>query len=150
MNKTTKELENVLSKTHPDNIDEYFDNEKDELINDQFSNYMKSLIKKKKFLLQTVFLRADISERYGYKLLSNQKHTIQRDIILRICYASEFSLEETNRALKLYGMSPLYARIKRDAILMVAFENRPGDILDLNQFLKENNVEPLRNSGDID
>lgn len=150
MKKTTKELENTLLSTHPNNIDEYLNNQKEELITNDFCDYMKELIKEKDLLLQTVFLRADISEGYGYKLLSNQKHTNQRDVILRICYASNFSLDETNRALKLYGMSPLYARIKRDAVLIMAFNNKPGDILDLNQFLKKNGVEPLRNSGSIE
>ena len=49
-----------------------------------------------------VFLKADIPERYGYKLLSGEKHTKQRDVILRICYAAEFTLKETQRALRKY------------------------------------------------
>lgn len=36
-------------------------------------------------------MKADIPERYGYKLLSGEKHTRQRDVILRICYAAGLS-----------------------------------------------------------
>ena len=96
---------------------------------------------------QTVFLKADIPERYGYKLLSGEKHTKQRDVILRICYASEFSLAETQRALKKYKMPELYAKVPRDALLMIIFNERPGSIIDVNRLLKENGMEPLRTSG---
>ena len=94
-----------------------------------------------------VFLRADIPERYGYKLLSGEKRTKQRDVILRICYAAEFTLNETQRALKKYGLPQLYAKIPRDALLMIVFNDRPGSILDVNTLLKENDMLPLRTSG---
>jgi len=108
---------------------------------------MKALFKDKGILQQEVFLFADIPERYGYKLLSEEKRTKQRDVILRICYAGKLSLAETQKALKLYGMPELYARIPRDAVLMVCFNERPGSILDVNTFLKQHNMESLRSSG---
>lgn len=94
-----------------------------------------------------MFLNADIPERYGYKLLSGEKHTKQRDVILRICYAAELTLEETQRALKKYEMPELYAKLPRDALLMIMFNERPGSIIDVNALLKENGMEPLRTSG---
>lgn len=94
-----------------------------------------------------VFMRADIPERYGYKLLSGERRTKQRDVILRICYSAEFTLPETQRALKKYGMSELYAKIPRDALIMIAFNERPGDIEMVNEVLIKNNMEPLRASG---
>ena len=56
-----------------------------------FAEYMRTLIRAKKKTFQDVFLQADISERYGYKLISQEKHTKQRDIILRLCYAGKFN-----------------------------------------------------------
>ena len=112
-----------------------------------FSLYMKELLAEKKIKQQTVFLNADIPERYGYKLLSGEKHTKQRDVILRICYAAELTLEETQRALKKYEMPELYAKLPRDALLMIMFNERPGSIIDVNALLKENGMEPLRTSG---
>lgn len=75
----------------------------------------------KKLTQQVVFLRADIPERYGYKLLSGEKRTKQRDIILRICYAAEMTLDETQYALKQYEMPELYAKKPRDALSMILF-----------------------------
>jgi hypothetical protein len=92
-------------------------------------------------------LKAEIPERYGYKLLSGEKRTRQRDVILRICYAAEFTLKETQRALKKYRLPELYAKIPRDALLMIAFNERPGTITEVNVLLEQNGMLPLRTSG---
>ena len=96
---------------------------------------------------QMLFLKADIPERYGYKLLSGEKHTRQRDIILRICYAAELTLDQTQSALRKYEMPQLYAKIPRDALLMLIFQERPGGIIEVNELLKEKGMDMLRTSG---
>ena len=118
--------------------------------NGYFSIYIKNILSEKGMTQQAVFLKADIPERYGYKLLSGEKHTKQRDVILRICYAAELSLAETQRALQNYEMPVLYAKIPRDALLMIIFNERPGSIIEVNALLKENNMAPLRTSGSQD
>ena len=147
--KNTQELENVLSGTHIRDFNTYCEQNKESMLTgeEDFIVYMKDLLQRKKLTQQNVFLKADIPERYGYKLLSGEKRTRQRDVILRICYAAEFSLEETQRALKKYGMPALYAKVPRDAFMMIIFNERPGSIIDVNEFLKKNGMEPLRTSG---
>ena len=117
---------------------------------DAFSEYMRQKFREKGLLQQDVFLQADIPERYGYKLISMEKHTKQRDIIIRICYAAKFTLEETQKALHLYRMTELYPEFARDALLIVAFNERPGSIIELNMMLKKNGMDPLRSSGTIE
>ena len=147
--KDTLELDHVLGKTHLSEVTEYFKENADSILSGDrpFSDYMKTIIKRKKLKHQEVFLWADIPERYGYKLLSEEKRTKQRDVILRLCYAAEFTLEETQRALRIYEMPQLYSKIQRDALLMVCFNERPGSIIDVNAFLKKHQMEPLRTSG---
>ena len=147
--KKTSELENVLGSTHLRDFETYCNSNKESMMSDEktFSLYMKELFKEKDISQQVVFLKADIPERYGYKLLSGEKRTRQRDIILRICYAAGFTLAETQRALKEYEMPELYAKIHRDALLMIVFNERPGSVLDVNEILKNNGMEPLRTCG---
>lgn len=146
--KNTKELEKILGSTHLNEFNEFREANIDSMMDEKdFSEYFKELFKAKGILQQTVFLKADIPERYGYKLISGEKRTRQRDIILRICYAAEFTLEETQKALKKYGMPELYAKIPRDAFLMIVFNERPGNVIEVNEFLEKNNMEPLRTSG---
>ncbi len=147
--KSTQELEKVLKNTHTKDIATYLsENESSLLTEDKpFSKYVKEKIKERGLRQQDVFLWADIPERYGYKLLSEEKKTRQRDVIIRICYAAEFTLEEVQTSLRLYQMPELYAKIPRDAILMIAFNERPGSVIEVNSLLKEHGVESLRSSG---
>lgn len=150
MKKTTRELENVLLNTHSENVDQVIESEGSNIFDLQFSNYFKDLLLQKRITQQKLFIDSDISEKYGYKILSGEKHTKQRDTLLRLCYAGHFNVDETNRALTLYGMAPFYVRLKRDALLMVAFNDRVGDILDLNEYLIRNGEKPLKNTGSLD
>ena len=147
--KSTKELENALGSTHVSDFEKFYHENRDDMTMemDSFSVYIKDLLREKGLTQQKVFLLADIPERYGYKLLSGEKHTKQRDVILRICYAAECTLEETQKALRKYEMPQLYAKIPRDALLMIIFNERPGSIIDANTLLKKNGMEPLRTSG---
>ena len=147
--KQTYELEKILGKTHPDEYDDYIRENKDSMLSDSnsFSAFFKEVLKKNGISQQMAFLQADVPERYGYKILTGEKSTRQRDIILRLCYAAEMTLEEAQKALKKYGMAQLYAKIPRDAMIMIAFNERPGGIIELNTLLKMNGLETLRTSG---
>lgn len=147
--KNTGELEEQLRKVHPSDIREYQKANQEDLVTDKegFLLYMNDKLKEKKLQKQEVFLRSDIPLRYGYKLLTEEKVTKQRDVILRICYAAEFTLQETQKALRLYRMDTLYARDPRDALLMTCFNMKQGSLSDLNELLVRNGFEALRSSG---
>ena len=97
-------------------------------------------------LQQNIFLAADISENYGYKLISEEKHTVQRDVIIRICLAAHFTLEETQEALTLYGMAPLYIRIPRDVVFLCVISHRLYDVHQVNEVLLRCGQQPLFNN----
>ena len=145
--KNTNELEKVLQSTHIKDFDSYCRENIGSSADKSFAVYMKNILSEKNLTQQLVFLRADIPERYGYKLLSGEKRTRQRDVILRICYAAEMSLVQTQQALKKYEMPELYAKLPRDALLVIVFNERPGDIIEVNEILKEHGMEALRTSG---
>ena len=145
-------LEERLKGLRMRDIEQFLEDNKKEMLKEEraFADYMRAKIKEKGLSQQDVFLKADIPERYGYKLISQEKHTKQRDIIIRICYAAGFTLEETQRALHLYQMPELFPKFARDAMIMVAINDRPGSIIELNMMLKRNGMEPLRSSGTLD
>lgn len=152
--KDTHMLEEMLGSTHPYHIADYMQNNTNDLIagNDGFARYIRELLKKKKLQQKVVFMRADISEKYGYELLrGGKKVTRKRDVILRFCYAAEFTLEETQYALRLYHMDTLYARDPRDALIMSCLKHKlnckPDCIDNLNDLLERNNMTPLQPVG---
>lgn len=73
--KNTKELDDILGKTHISDFDKFCVEQKGSMDPEQnaFSEYIKDLLKEKRITQQMVFLKADIPEKYGYKLLSGEK-----------------------------------------------------------------------------
>lgn len=145
-NKPTDELDKELSDVKITGLDDYY-KENSHYLSDEkkaFYYYMKDIIEAKNILLKDIYLRADLSESFGSKIITMEKHTKKRDVILRLCLAGHFTLLEINRALKLYGMQPLYSKDRRDACLIVAISNRMYEMYDVNDFLIQNGFDPLQ------
>ena len=104
---------------------------------------MKQTIQSKGIKLKEVYAFAGFSESYGSQLLYEDKHTSDRDMILRLCIAGHFTWDETNRVLKLYGFTELYAKDPRDACLIVQINNRIYDIHRINEELQKRDLELL-------
>ena len=139
----TSELENILlsnknetSKKIIDNNDEYFIDE-----DRNFSNYIKDMIKEKGMTIREVAYMAGYSESYGRKIISEEKVRYNRDVILKICIAAKLTVNETNRALKLHKMKSLYAKDKRDALIMIEINKGMRTIEDINDELRKNGLE---------
>ena len=144
--KITDELLSILQNTSPDTVGQMLREEKDNMYcgSEPFYCYIRNVLKQNDLTQQQVFHRAGFSERYGYGLLSGEKHTKQRDYILRICFAAQCTLEQTQRILQLYGMNALYARIPRDAVLIVALNQKIYVISDVNALLEKQHMPPLK------
>jgi len=148
--KTTDTLTKVLLQTSPEQTGEMLQREAASLFTSDkpFSVFFRELLSEKGLRQQDLFIAADIPERYGYKLISGEKHTVKRDVILRLLFAASLHLEEAQRALKLYGFSPLYARIPRDAVLIIAFNSGIREIEKVDALLREHGMEPLETCGE--
>ena len=143
--KPTDELNNLLENMKLDQLDEYLkDNEKymaDE--KKAFYYYMKDVLDEKNIKLKDLYVFAGVSESYGSKILTQEKHTKDRDLIIRFCLAGHFNWDETNKALKLYGMSELYAKDSRDACIIVAINNRIFNMYDIDEMLLQRGLDKL-------
>ncbi len=143
--KPTTELDEILENTHPGQLDSYFREHKDCLADGKkaFYYYFKDILDEKRIKLKDVYTGAGVSESYGGKIITMEKHTKDRDLILRLCIAGHFDLIEINRALKLYGMTELYAKDKRDACIIVAIHNRVFDPYEIDDTLIEHGFPKL-------
>lgn len=142
---TTDSLNEVLKSTRPADIRKYLDENREKMLNekDSFGNFIRDMLEKYGRTQREVFIAADISERYGYKLLSGEKHTSSRDYILRICISAGMNTEEVQQALRLYGMPVLYPRIPRDALVISAVSSGMTDVNEISDLLMKNGMEPL-------
>ena len=135
--KKTADLDALLETMRPDQAAEFFEANREELADEgkAFYYYMKNAFDAKSLKLKDIYSFAGVSESWGEKILRMEKHTKNRDLIIRFCIAGHFSLRETNRALKLYGMTPLYSRNKRDVCIILAINNRIFDLSQVDDLL---------------
>ena len=144
-NMPTNELDEMLSDLKPADLDNFYLENREHLANGckTFYYYFKDIADSKNIKLKDIYSFAGFSEGWGSKLVTMEKHTKDRNQILRLCVAGHFMVDEVNRALKLYGMSPLYAKDRRDAAIIVALNNRIMDVYELDAFLTEKGFEGL-------
>jgi hypothetical protein len=145
LNKPTEELEELLERTSPEELSDYLKDNAHYLADEKkaFYYYMKDMLDEHRVKLKDVYSFAGVSESYGSKILCMEKHTKDRDLILRFCIAGHLLLDETNRALKLYGMRELYAKDPRDACLIVALLNRNYDMGEIDRLLEELGLQKI-------
>lgn len=143
--KPTNELDELLGNMKPSGLSKYYKENSGNLLNDEkaFYHYFKEITKEKNIFLKDVYSFAGVSESYGSKIITMEKHTKNRDLIIRLCIAAHFSIEESNKALKIYGMSPLYAKDKRDACMIVAINNRIFDLAEIDEILETHGFDVL-------
>jgi len=140
MNHTTDDLAKVLISTEPEELGAVLAENAGRMAGSfkPFSGYFKELLRLHGKTQQSVIRKAGFSDKYGYRLLSEESHTRQRDYILRLCLAAELSLDELQRVLRLYGMAPLYARTARDAVIISAVSHGIFELDAINELLTEN------------
>ncbi len=143
--KPTNELNHMLENTRPEGISTFLKDNSQYMADKEkgFYFYFKDVLDSKGIKLKEVYLYADVSESYGSQIVRMEKHAKNRDLIIRLCMAGHFTWDETNRALKLYGMTELYAKDPRDACLIVAINNRKYDLAEVNDMLTEQGMQKL-------
>ena len=143
--KPTDELNELLENIKPDQLDAYFKENEQYMADEKkaFYYYMKDVLDEKNIKLKDVYSFAGVTESYGSKIVTMEKHTKDRDLIIRFCIAGHFNWDETNRALKLYGLTELYAKDPRDACIIVAINNRIYNLYDIDEMLMQQGLEKL-------
>ena len=145
LQKPTDELNKLLENMNPEQLEDYYKTNRKYLAEEKkaFYYYFKDVLDKKNIMLKDVYSFAGVTESYGSKIISMEKHTKNRDLIIRLCLAGHFTWEETNRALKLYGFTELYAKDPRDACIIVAINNRMFAPYQIDEMLEEHGYEKL-------
>lgn len=143
--KSTNEVEELLKSMKPSQLGEFYKENTHNMVdeNKAFYYYMKDIAESKNICFKDMYILAGVSESYGEKIIRMEKHTKNRDLIIRLCIAGHFSIVETNKALKLYGMNTLYSKDKRDAALIVTINNRIYDLFKIDDILEKQGLSKL-------
>ena len=139
---TTQRLQNILDKCRMDGLRQYWEESREETGLD-FPGYMDRILRDRQMSRREVLRRADIPEKYGYRILDGSRRTVDRDRLLKIFLAAHMKPEEVQRALALYGMPALYPRNPRDNVFYLAFRNRLWSVDKVDEWLRYYDLKPL-------
>ena len=87
-----------------------------------FREYLYSLISERNINTREFIVKTLLSRSFTYQIFSGDRIP-SRDIILRIAIAVGFSVDETQRLLKLADRGALYPKVKRDSLIIYAISN---------------------------
>ena len=113
--KDTNDLQNELMSA-PD-LDRFLSENQDNFYDTNFADLLMSLFEKKGISKAALAKKAGISNVYLYQIFSGERNP-SRNRILCLCFGLTASLEETQELLKHSGYAQLYAKNKRDAIII--------------------------------
>lgn len=106
-----------------------------------FCQYFTDLLAQKKLPKSEAVKNSQISRTYAYQILDGRKNP-SRDKAVALCLSAGLDLKQTQRALTAAGVSPLYPKARRDAILIYAVNQQMG-VLSANDLLYEMGEEVL-------
>jgi transcriptional regulator with XRE-family HTH domain len=141
MSDKTGDLMNKLTSTDtPEELDRYLNEIKDKYPND-LSSYIKAILAHKNMSIADMQKKSGIDRTYIYQIMDGSKHP-GRDKIIAIAIACEMSLPECQRALEISQEGILYAKSRRDSLVIYAI-NKKMSIMELNSILEEYKLNPL-------
>ena len=117
-NNSTDELLKLLKNEQ--NIENFINTNKEDFIDMPLHLYLATLRKKYSISKNEAINNSAISQIYGYQIFSGKRPNPSRDKILQLIFGMSLNLEDSQRLLKLAGVSELYPRIKRDSIILFA------------------------------
>lgn len=135
--KTTDDLVNEIKSSRE--IEGFFNRNEAEFAEENLAEYIEYIMTKKGLQKSKVVARSGLNRIYAYQIFSGKRFP-SRDKLIAISFGLQLSLEETDELLKYAGFSTLYARNKRDAIIIFALTNNKN-IFAVNDMLFENGYE---------
>lgn len=119
--KSTDDLLKELAAA--ESIDDYISENQSDFRDIRLSDYLQTLLAEKHTTKAEVIRRAELNEIYGYQIFAGTK-TPSRDKVLCLAFGFGLSAAETQQLLKSCGLPFLYAKHRRDSIILFALHKQ--------------------------
>lgn len=138
----TKDTEILLQEIkEATNIYSYIQKNNDQLGTPSFSEYLNTLIKRKKIKKSHLIFMSGLSRQYAYEVFNGTKKP-SRIKVLSIAFTLAPTLDELQRMLTYANHRPLYAKDPFDAILIYGIQQKMS-LIEINDILYELNHEVI-------
>lgn len=121
LERNTDDLKQELMST-PD-LDQFIQNNQAYFIEKGLANYLQEILQKEKISKSSLAKRANISEVYLHQVFAGQRN-LSRNRLLCVCIGLSATLDETQNLLQKGGHAQLYAKNKRDTVVMFGLLHR--------------------------
>ena len=138
--KTTDELLKILQ--NKENIQAYINENSDEMLDVNLSEYLKQLLEKYKITKNEAIKNSRLDQIYGYQIFSGVKSNPSRDKLIQLIFGIGLELKDAQRLLKIGRAGELYSRNRRDSIIIFAL-NKKLDIDKCDDLLFEMNEKTI-------
>ena len=139
MKKNTNDLQREL--TAAADLSLFLSENEEHFISENFADMLQVLFQKSGLSKAALAKRAGTSEVYLYQIFSGGR-TPSRDRTICLCFGLAATLEETQDLLKHSGLAQLYAKDRRDAIIIYGLTHGM-DLVEVNDKLFSENEETL-------
>ena len=134
----TDHLDQQLQSTSLENFSDYLKNlQQLPSLQDFFSVY----IAKHDLKISQIIKNSGISQ--SYEILNGTKPHPSRDYLLALCLGAHMDLKTTQHALRIAQLGELYAKVPRDAAIMMHINNEKWNLIDINIFLEEHGLDVI-------
>lgn len=113
--RNTKDLEQDLATCAQ--VEQYLDENADQMLDHSVAEYLTRLLKERGLKRADVISASGLNDIYTHQIFSG-KRTPSRDKLLCLCFGMKLTTEETQILLKQCGYPTLYAKKRRDSVIM--------------------------------
>lgn len=139
INVTTDELNHEIKAAT--DIEDYLEKNKEQMITKSLSEHLNALLVQKGISRADVVRNSQLDRAYVYQIFSGEK-TPSRDKLIAIAFGLRLTDDETQKMLKLSGNRELYARDKRDALILFSIHQKKT-IYETNELLIDHRLTIL-------
>lgn len=104
-------------------LDAYIQGNDSDLQAPDFYTLLRSYCEQRKMLPAHVIEQSQIERTYGHQLFNGTRRP-SRDKVIQLALGLGLCVDETQRLLRAAGKSPLYPRLKRDAVILYGIRKK--------------------------
>ena len=138
--KTSDLMDKLQSTENTAELDRYLEEIRGKYPKD-LSSYFKAILEEKGMSIADMQKKSGIDRNYIYQIMDGRKNA-GRDKIIAMAVACKMTLPESQRALEIAQEGILYAKNRRDSLIIYAI-NKKMNITGLNNLLDEYGFSPL-------
>jgi len=104
------------------NLSSFLQQHEKQLETADFCTQLRMLCDERGLVPERVILSAQIDRTYGHQLFNGTRKP-SRDKVIQLAFGMGLNIDETQKLLRAAGKSPLYPRLKRDAVILFSLKN---------------------------